>query len=93
MTHSIDPSGIIGGLASAAAASPGSMKKGARRKNEAGAQVRVGRDYEAVIHKAIQSEPSDTETVQHARDALNARQLDTMEAARHAAEKLTQFGI
>jgi len=94
MAHSVDPSGIVGNLASAAAAGTGSVKKDVRRKNEAGAQVRLGRGYEAVIQKALQSSEShDPETVQRARDALNARQLDTIEAARQAAKKITKFGI
>lgn len=90
--NSVDPSSLINSTAAAAAAAaPGAGR--ARRKNESETQLRLGRSYEKMIQQAIGSDASDPAAVDHARDALNAQELDTLEAARQAALKMAKYGI
>jgi len=50
-------------------------------------------EYEPFIRKAVELEETDSRLVAQARQALEAGQLDTPEAAQAAAESILEYGI
>ncbi len=50
-------------------------------------------EYASTIRKALESEQSDAQAVQEARDALISAQLDTYENIEQTAENILKFGI
>lgn len=88
----VDPSNLISSSVAASSVAP--QKKGARRRKTSGsAEIRLGQGYDKLIQQAMTSETADPATIQKARDALNAQELDTLEAAQRAAENISKLGI
>jgi len=50
-------------------------------------------EYASTIRKALESEQSDAQAVQEAREALIAAQLDTYENIEQSAKNILKFGI
>ena len=50
-------------------------------------------EYASTIRKALESEQSDAQAVQKAREALISAQLDTYENIEQSAENILKFGI
>lgn len=50
-------------------------------------------EYASTIRKALESEQSDAQAIQEAREALISAQLDTYENIEQTAENILKFGI
>ena len=50
-------------------------------------------EYASTIRKALESEQSDAQAIQQAREALISAQLDTYENIEQTAENILKFGI
>ena len=50
-------------------------------------------EYASTIRKALESDQSDAQAVQQAREALISAQLDTYENIEQSAENILKFGI
>jgi hypothetical protein len=59
--------------------------------NAADATLRA--EYASTIRRALESDQSDTQSVQQAREALISAQLDTYENIEQTAENILKFGI
>jgi len=70
-------------------------KKGATTKRTSSGSVdsSLKTEYAEVIGKALESDKTDPQIIQQAKDALESGQLDSAEAAEAAAENIVEFGI